>query len=77
MPRPTLSMSTEDLECGWIAVKANEMMDKLRIGQVLEVVCESREKEEDVDLWLEMTGQELLKKNKTKGISKFYVKKIK
>lgn len=73
--RPTLTMSTADLECGWIAVKANEMMDKLRVGQVLEVVCESPDKEEDLELWLEMTGHELLRKKKTKNTTRFYVKK--
>jgi TusA-related sulfurtransferase len=75
--KPALRMSTADLECGWIAVKANEMMDKLGVGQVLEVTCESREKEEDVDLWLEMTGHELLRKEKTRATIRFYVKKIK
>ncbi len=75
--KPTLKMSTADLECGWIAVKANDMMDKIRVGQVLEITGESREKEEDVDLWLEMTGHELLRKRKTRGSTKFYVKKIK
>jgi TusA-related sulfurtransferase len=75
--KPTLRMSTADLECGWIAVKANEMMDKIQVGQVLMVICESGEKEEDVDLWLEMTGHELLRKEKTSNIIRFYVKKIK
>jgi TusA-related sulfurtransferase len=75
--KSALKMNTADLECGWIAVKANEMMDKIRVGQVLMVTCESREKEEDVDLWLEMTGHELLRKKKTRGSTKFYVKKIK
>lgn len=74
-PRVHRSMNTAGLECGWIAVKASEAMEKIRIGQVLEIICESREKTEDVELWLEMSGHELLaKKTKEDGVY-YYVKR--
>jgi TusA-related sulfurtransferase len=72
--RASLKMSTADLECGWIAVKASELMDKLRAGQVLEVTCDSQEKEEDIELWLEMTGHKLLRKE-TGDLIRFFVEK--
>lgn len=74
---PRAHISTAELECGWIAVKASEAMEKIRIGQVLEITCDSKEKVEDVELWLEITGHELLaKKAKEDGIH-YYVKKTK
>jgi TusA-related sulfurtransferase len=68
-------LSTEDLDCGWIAVRASEVMDELRPGQVLEIACETREKEEDVELWIEMTGHELVNLERRGEWSYFYVKK--
>lgn len=68
-------MSTVDLDCGWIAVKASEVMDELEAGQVLEIACETPEKEEDVELWMEMTGHELIAKEKRGEWTYFYVKK--
>lgn len=74
-PKADARMSTADLECGWIAVKASEAMDGLKAGQVLEIACETHEKEEDVELWVEMTGQELIAKEEKGGWIYFYVKK--
>jgi TusA-related sulfurtransferase len=68
-------MSTASLDCGWIAVKASEVMEGLHPGEVLEIACESPEKGEDVELWLEMTGHELLTKETGEGWIYYYVKK--
>lgn len=68
-------MSTADLDCGWIAVKAGDLMDELEPGQVLKISCESREKAEDVELWIDMTGHELVALDKRGKWSYFYVKK--
>jgi TusA-related sulfurtransferase len=74
---PSAHMSTAELECGWIAVKASEAIERIKIGQVLEIACESKEKEEDVELWLEMTGHELLDKKAKGGRVYYYVKRTK
>lgn len=74
-PQPHAKMSTADLDCGWISVRASEAMDELEPGQILEIACDSPEKEEDVELWLEMSGHELLMKEAKGSWIYFYVKK--
>jgi TusA-related sulfurtransferase len=52
-------------------------MDKLIVGQVLEVLADDPAAEEDVQRWAKRTGQQMLELHKEGKQLRFLIKKIK
>jgi TusA-related sulfurtransferase len=56
--------------------KTREEMDKLEVGEVLEVLADDPAAEEDIKRWAKRTGNEVLEVKKEGSIIKFLIKKI-
>jgi TusA-related sulfurtransferase len=57
--------------------KTREEMDKLEVGEVLEVLADDPAAEEDIKRWAKRTGNEVLEVKKEGSIIKFLIKKMK
>jgi TusA-related sulfurtransferase len=52
-------------------------MDKLAVGELLEVLADDSAAEEDLKAWAKRTGQKILEIEKTNEGLRFLIKKIK
>jgi TusA-related sulfurtransferase len=58
-------------------LKTRQEMDKLDVGQTLEVLADDPAAEEDLKAWAKHTGQRILKIEKTGEGTKFLIRKNK
>jgi TusA-related sulfurtransferase len=58
-------------------LKTRQEMDKLVIGQILEVLADDPAAEEDLKAWAKRAGQKILKIEKTREGMRFLIQKIK
>ena len=65
------------LYCPEPVFRTRQEIDKLVVGQVLEVIADDPAAEEDIKRWAKRTGHELLKFEKEGTIMTFYIKKTK
>ena len=65
------------LYCPMPILKTRQEMDKLAIGEVLEVLADDPAAEEDLKAWAKRTGQKILKIEKTDEGMKFLILKEK
>jgi tRNA 2-thiouridine synthesizing protein A len=65
------------LYCPMPVIKTKEEMDKLAVGQVLEVMADDPAAEEDLKAWAKRTGQKMLEISRTDQGLRFLIKKIK
>ena len=65
------------LYCPMPVLKTRQEMDKLAIGEILEVLADDPAAEEDLKAWAKRTGQKILEIEKTDEGMKFLIQKEK
>jgi len=65
------------LYCPTPVLNTRQEIDKLTIGEVLEVLADDPAAEEDLKAWAKRTGQKILKIEKTNEGLKFLIEKTK
>jgi len=65
------------LYCPMPVLKTRQEMDKLAIGEILEVLADDPAAEEDIKAWAKRAGQKILKIEKADEGIRFVIQKIK
>ena len=65
------------LYCPMPVLKTREEIDKLSVGDVLEVLADDPAAEEDIKAWAKRTGHKLLSMEKTNDGIRFLIQKMK
>ncbi len=65
------------LYCPMPILKTRQEMDKLRIGDILEVLADDPAAEPDIKAWAKRAGQKILNIDKTDDGLRFLIEKIK
>jgi tRNA 2-thiouridine synthesizing protein A len=65
------------LYCPMPVIRTKQEMDKLAVGENLEVLADDPAAEEDLKAWAKRTGQKILEIEKTNEGLKFLIKKTK
>ena len=65
------------LYCPMPILKTREEIDKLAIGEILEVLADDPAAEPDITSWAKRTGQKILEIEKTSEGLRFLIEKIK
>ena len=65
------------LYCPMPILKTRQEMDKLGVGDILEVLADDPAAEPDIKSWAKRTGQKILKIEKTDEGLRFLIEKIK
>ena len=65
------------LYCPMPVIRTKEEMDKLAVGETLEVLADDAAAEEDLKAWAKRTGQRILDMEKTNEGMRFLIKKKK
>jgi len=65
------------LYCPMPVLKTRQEIDKLAIGQILEVLADDPAAEEDIKAWAKRAGQKILKIEKANEGMRFLIQKIK
>jgi tRNA 2-thiouridine synthesizing protein A len=65
------------LYCPMPVIRTKEEMDKIAIGETLEVLADDSAAEEDLKAWARRTGQKILEIEKTSEGIRFLIKKTK
>ena len=65
------------LYCPMPVLNTREEMDKLTIGEILEILADDPAAEEDLKAWAKRTGQKMVGIEKTKEGWRFLIQKIK
>jgi len=64
------------LYCPIPVFRTKEEIDKLSVGQILEVVADDPAAEEDIKYWAKNAGQEILQAQVEKGKIRFLIRKL-
>ena len=65
------------LYCPLPVLKTREEIDKLDVGDILEVLADDPAAEEDIKAWAKRTGQKIISLEKTSDGLRFLIQKIK
>ena len=65
------------LYCPMPVIRTKQEMDKLAVGETLEVLADDPAAEEDLKAWAKRTGQRILEIEKTNEGLRFLIKKTK
>jgi len=65
------------LYCPMPILKTREEIDKLTVGEILEVLADDPAAEQDLKAWAKRTGQKILEIRKTSEGMRFLIQKIK
>ena len=65
------------LYCPMPVIRTKQEMDKLAVGETLEVLADDPAAEEDLKAWAKRTGQKILEMGKTDEGTRFLIKKTK
>jgi len=65
------------LYCPMPILNTRQEMDKLNIGEILEVLADDPAAEEDIKAWAKRTGQKILEIEKTDEGMRFLIQKVK
>ena len=65
------------LYCPMPVIRTKQEMDKIAIGETLEVLADDSAAEEDLKAWAKRTGQKILEIEKTTEGLRFLIKKTK
>jgi len=58
-------------------LRTRQEMDKLTLGEILEVLADDPAAEEDIKAWAKRAGQKILKIEKTNEGMRFLIQKVK
>jgi len=76
-PKANHTLDCIGLYCPMPILKTRQEMDKLDVGQTLEVLADDPAAEEDLKAWAKHTGQRILEIEKTGEGMKFLIRKNK
>jgi tRNA 2-thiouridine synthesizing protein A len=65
------------LYCPMPVIRTNDEIDKLAVGETLEVLADDPAAEADLEAWAKRTGQKILEMGKTDEGTRFLIKKTK
>ena len=65
------------LYCPMPVIRTNEEIDKLAVGETLDVLADDSAAEEDLKAWAKRTGHKILKMEKTNEGIRFVIRKTK
>ena len=65
------------LYCPMPVMRTNEEIDRLAVGEILEVLADDSAAEQDLKAWAKRTGHKILKIEKTDEGIRFLIKKTK
>jgi tRNA 2-thiouridine synthesizing protein A len=65
------------LYCPMPVIRTNEEIDKLAVGETMEVLADDSAAEEDLKAWAKRTGQKILEIGKTNEGIRFLIQKTK
>ena len=65
------------LYCPMPVLRTRQEMDKLALGEILEVLADDPAAEEDIKAWAKRTGQRIIKVEKTQEGMRFLIQKVK
>jgi tRNA 2-thiouridine synthesizing protein A len=65
------------LYCPMPVLKTRQEMDKLAVGEILEVLADDPAAEEDIKAWAKRTGQRIIEVEKTQEGMRFFIQKVK
>jgi tRNA 2-thiouridine synthesizing protein A len=65
------------LYCPMPVIRTNEEIDRLAVGETLEVLADDSAAEEDLKAWAKRTGHQILEIEKTNEGLRFLIKKTK
>lgn len=65
------------LYCPVPVLKTRQEMDKLALGEILEVLADDPAAEEDIKAWAKRTGQRIIEVEKTQEGMRFLIQKVK
>ena len=75
--KPDRNLDCLGLFCPEPVFRTRQEIDKMKVGEILEVVADDPAAEEDIKRWAKRTGHEILKFEKEGTILTFYIKKMK
>ena len=65
------------LYCPMPILKTRQEMDKLAVGEILEVLADDPAAEPDIKSWAKRTGQKILRIDRTNEGLRFHIEKVK
>jgi tRNA 2-thiouridine synthesizing protein A len=68
-------LNAKGLACPMPIVRTKKAMDELTSGQVLEIHATDKGFKNDLTVWAQSTGHELLADSEENGVLKFWIKK--
>jgi tRNA 2-thiouridine synthesizing protein A len=71
------TLDCRGLLCPLPVIKTKQAIDKLTVGQVLEMTATDPGSVPDMEAWSRRTGHELLEYRKDDGLFTFYIRKMK
>ncbi|MEO0123692.1 MAG: sulfurtransferase TusA family protein [candidate division WOR-3 bacterium] len=74
-PNPTAVVDCVGLFCPQPIFQTRQALDKLKSGEILELLADDPAAEEDIKAFCKRTGNELLSVEKNGGILKFLIRK--
>ncbi|HUU76792.1 MAG TPA: sulfurtransferase TusA family protein [candidate division Zixibacteria bacterium] len=75
-PIPDFTLDARGLQCPMPILKAKKEIQKLEIGQILEVISNDPGSKEDFPRWAKRTGNELLGIFDENDFSRYFVKRL-
>ena len=75
MTTPNATLDAKGLSCPLPVVKARLEMDKLGVGDVLQVLATDPGSVADFENWTKMSGHELLDSKQDEGVYSYLIKK--
>ena len=77
MERAHQTLDCIGLYCPTPVLKTRQEMDKIAVGEILEVLADDTAAEPDIKAWAKRAGQKILKIDKTSEGMRFLIQKIK
>lgn len=75
--KPDRTLDVIGLYCPEPIFRTKEEIEKIEVGQVLEILADDPAAEEDITRWVKRTGNQLLKLEKSGRKLRFLIKKLK
>ena len=73
--KPVKTLDCRGLSCPMPIMKTKKEIEKISIGQILEIWSSDAGSTEDFPSWAKRTGNELIKMEEKEGYTIFYIKK--